>query len=57
MDTMKKITTWFEVVPVAVALQSAKLVEDEHVEEECIEQSSSPADVDAPLAQAKQCRK
>ena len=52
---MKKITTWFEVVPIAVALQSAKLVEDQHVEEECIEESSSPAD--APLAQSKQCRK
>ena len=45
---MKKITTQFEVVPVAVALQTAKLFQDEHVEEDCIEKPSSPADVDAP---------
>jgi len=48
MKTMKKITTQFEVVPVAVALQTAKLFEDEHVEEDCIEKPSSSADVDAP---------
>ena len=45
---MKKITTQFEVVPVAVALQNAKLFEDEHVKEDRIEEPSWPADVDAP---------